>query len=142
MLTLSRVSSFCPVRTSTTIMALFKLHYPITRPFTFRYFTQIVLVLTGLWLVLITLTNIVAVAYETVPFTSTSYNVSTEFWYEKLVPKFLLPQSRSCDGSVIPVSGGCISVTAQTHRFKIFLRPSHSSNTYYADIGTRGLTVR
>jgi len=84
----------------------FRLDYPVTRPFGFPYFTYIVLFLAVIWLAFITIVNVVAVAYETVPFTSPDFNATITLWYEKFIPTFWLPPSRSCDSSVIPVSAG------------------------------------
>jgi hypothetical protein len=84
----------------------FKLDYPITRPFGFPYFTFVVLLLAGIWLTFITVVNVVAVAYDTVPFTSPDFNETTKLWYETFIPTFWLPPSRSCEASVIPVTAG------------------------------------
>jgi len=85
---------------------MFQFEYSITRSFRFRYFTEVVLLLGLLWLVFITLLNVVAVAYEVVPTTTTTFNESVKLWYEKFMPTFWLPQSRNCDGSVIPLKTG------------------------------------
>jgi hypothetical protein len=67
---------------------MFHFEYSITRSFTFRYFTQAVLFLGLLWLVFITILNIVAVAYEIVPITTTAFNDSVSLWYENSCPPF------------------------------------------------------
>jgi hypothetical protein len=93
----------------------FNLEYPITRPFTFRYFTCIIFASAGIWFIIITLINIVAVAYETIPFMSTDYYASSKMWYDIFVPTFWRPLSRSCDASIIPLNGGRILTLAQTN---------------------------
>ena len=80
--------------------------YPTTRQFTSRYFAPVVFVSLMVWLLIITVVNIVAVAYETVPFTDLKYNSSERLWYEKVVPTFWLPPTRQCEPSLIPVGGG------------------------------------
>lgn len=120
----------------------FDLDYPTTRRFTFKYFTPVLLILATLWLVLITLVNVVAVAYETVPFTSLSYNSSIRLWYEKFVPTFWLPPSRQCDPSLIPVGGGntrgCVKLTGE----KAWLRRMPVSSTRYVAIMIPAVTAR
>jgi len=83
-----------------------KLEYPITRTFSSR-FTWTVIVLQILLLVVITLINVFAVGHETVSATSTSFNSTTNLWYEKFLSNFWPSQSsRSCDSAVIPFGGG------------------------------------
>ena len=98
-------------------MSLFSLEYPVTRPFTLGWVVHTAFILGAIWLTLITLLNVVAVAYETVPFTSTSFNDTTgQLWYEKFLPTFWLPPSRSCSGSVIPLNAGCPFIIPASHR--------------------------
>ena len=83
--------------------------YPITRPFTLRYFTPMVLVLGLIWVTFVTLLNVVAVGYEYVPVISTSFNSSSVLWYEIFVPKstsLWIPKTRTCAGSVIKPNEG------------------------------------
>ena len=82
------------------------INYPTTREFKFRYFTPTLLTILTIWFILITMVNIVAVAYETVPFTSLQFNTTVKLWYEKFVPTFWLPTTRSCDSSLIAVGEG------------------------------------
>jgi hypothetical protein len=82
-------------------------NYPVTRDFTSPYFTSITILLMIIWLVIVTVINIIAVAYEVIPFTSTSYNESAPPpWYQRITPGFLRPSIRSCDGSTIPLGTG------------------------------------
>ena len=89
-----------------SMMSFISLEYSVTRPFTIRWIVFSAFILGIIWLILITVLNVVAVAYETVPFTSTSFNDTTQLWYERFVPTFWLPSSRSCSGSVIPLNAG------------------------------------
>jgi hypothetical protein len=121
-------------------MGQFRLEYPITRPFTFRYFTKAVLVLQVIWLIFITFINIVAVGYETVSITSTTFNSTTRLWYEKFVPTFWLSQSsRSCDGSVIPLNGGSLFIATFTKR-QVLPQVIMYTNTLLGGITTAGTT--
>lgn len=61
----------------------------------------------AVWFVIVTVINIIAVAYEVIPFTTTSYNQSTvPQWYDRITPGFLRPTVSSCVGSVIPLGTG------------------------------------
>lgn len=84
----------------------FVLDYSTTRSFTFRCFTPVILVFSTLWLLVITIVNVVAVGYEIVPLTASDYNASTPLWYESFIPTFWLAPSRQCDPSLIPVGSG------------------------------------
>jgi hypothetical protein len=84
------------------------LDYPLTRPITLSLWLNLLIIVVGIiWIVIITIVNVIAVGYELVPFTSTSFNSTNVFWYDRLVPtKSLLPQSRNCSGSIIKISEG------------------------------------
>lgn len=59
------------------------------------------------YIVIITIINVAAVGYQLVPVTSTIFNESYVLWYERILPKTSwIPQSRSCDGSVIKLQEG------------------------------------
>lgn len=79
------------------------LEYAITRPVAIgRRGTVLIVVLFVLYITGVTLVNVAAVGYEIVSFTSTTYNDTTELWYEKLIPASIWrPQTRSCEGTVI-----------------------------------------
>lgn len=80
------------------------LEYPMTRPVHMQRNCTLLLVLLGaIYVTVITLLNIAAVAYELVPVTTTSYNGSNTLWYERVFPSSTswVPPSRKCDGSVI-----------------------------------------
>lgn len=95
-------------------VAMFKFSYSVTRDFEYRYFTHVTIVLGIIWLAFITTVNVIAVAYEVLPFTTTSFNDTVVLWYEKLIPGSFRPASRSCASSVIPVRTGSISSAVQT----------------------------
>src|SRR5438552_2277100 len=81
--------------------------YPVTRAFTIRYFTVTFLCLALLWLVAITIINLIVVGYENVPLIGdfSSFNNSPAVWYQKLIPTtYALQKSRTCNGSVIPLN--------------------------------------
>jgi len=84
------------------------LSYSISRPITIgRWFNILSVVLIVGWAALVTIINVAAVAYELVPFTSTSYNETYTLWYERLIHRSSwLPQTRTCDGSIIKLNEG------------------------------------
>lgn len=86
------------------------LEYPITRPIRLNTCWKVVIILGAIiWTVGVTVVNIVAVGYELVPFTSTSYDAPYQLWYERIVPNIpsssksfsWIPKSRKCDPSII-----------------------------------------
>jgi len=73
------------------------LEYSPTQPFTLPHFTIIVYTLGLLWTIFITVLNVAAVGYESVPVFSNSFNSTTPLWYERIAPiGWLLPASWSC----------------------------------------------
>lgn len=81
--------------------------YPITRPVTLRHFNPVILVLGVVYVVFITLINIVAVGYETTSILSVAYNRSDSLWYEHFLPKAGgLPETWTCSPSTIKVTEG------------------------------------
>jgi hypothetical protein len=78
------------------------LEYSPTQPFTLPHFAVIVHTLGVIWTVLLTILNVAAVGYETVPIFSTSFNSSTPLWYERFVlTRWLFPASLSCSPFLI-----------------------------------------
>ena len=80
--------------------------YSVTRPFTLRYFTPMLLALGTVWVAFVTIVTIAAVGYETVSVqvTASEFNSSSKVWYEKLFPTSQwIPASMLCDGSRIKV---------------------------------------
>ena len=90
----------------------FRCEYPVTRPFSSRYFTPSIFVVGIIWLVVITIVNIIVVGYETVPFTSMVYNSTAKLWYERFNP-FWIPPGRSCDPALIPLGTGLDHVVTE-----------------------------
>ena len=86
-------------------MSLFE--YPITRPIALgRYGMGAVLVCGLVFTVLITLFNIVAVGYELVTVSLTSFNPQYRLWYEGFIPKAWTPQSVNCTPATININEG------------------------------------
>ena len=87
--------------------------YSITRPFTLRRFTPILLVSGTLWVSFVTLVGIAAVGYETVPaqFTPSEFNTSNPIWYEKILPTSeWIPPSQACEGSKIKLRDSSVQL--------------------------------
>jgi len=81
---------------------MFLLEYPVTRRITLPRWVKASLVFIAMvFVTTITIGNIIAVGYELVPLTSTSFNETTSFWYDKFIPTNWRPQSRSCDAATI-----------------------------------------
>jgi len=86
--------------------------YPLKRsislpPGPLRHFNVAVLVLSVIYVVVITLINVVAVAYERVTVISTDYDLPYKLWYEvHFLPKSWAPQTRTCNASLIKISEG------------------------------------
>ena len=68
----------------------------------------LLILVSVIYVTVITLVNIAAVAYELVPVTTTLYNGSNPIWYERLFPSSTLwtPPSMNCDGSIIRILEG------------------------------------
>jgi len=86
-------------------------NHPISRPVTLRrWFNIPVLVLGVVYIILITLANVIAVGYETVATISSQYQNNMTLWYEHPLPNFavnaLLPETRKCTASTIKVNEG------------------------------------
>ena len=80
---------------------MISLDYPVTRPFTLRYFKAIFLVGALVLTAVATVIAVIAVGYELVPVSSTSFNLTSDLWYECVVPKASwAPKTRECDGYV------------------------------------------
>ena len=79
--------------------------YPITRPFTIKYFTLVVIVLGGVWVGVVLCLAIAAVGYETSSVNSDSINASSQLWYERVFPQSgWFPASRTCKSSIIKIA--------------------------------------
>jgi hypothetical protein len=81
---------------------MFLLEYPVTRRITLPRSVKASLIFIAMvFVTTITIGNIIAVGYELIPLTSTSFNETTSFWYDKFIPTNWRPQSRSCDAATI-----------------------------------------
>ena len=128
--------------------------YPITRSLTYPYFTVIFISFSTIWLVVITIINLIVVGYENASFEGsfTSFNTSPELWYQRFVPTTSSGIARSlvCNTSVIPLNTGTSLsdetepwkglFTAQTGRYPYTLRSFrdtrkdiHASGMVYAN---------
>ena len=84
------------------------LEYPVTRPIPL---TRLVTVLVGIgaliFVVLITLINVLAVGYEPVSVTSNVYDGSDyQLWYEHILPPGWGPKGKTCDPAIINLNEG------------------------------------
>jgi hypothetical protein len=84
------------------------LEYHVTRPIILKkWITTSIIVGAILWIIIITLINIVAVGYELVSVSSTNFNNTARNWYEKVLPTdSVIPSSWNCLYSVIKVNEG------------------------------------
>ena len=116
------------------------LSYPITRRFTWRYFTVTFVFFAVIWLASITIVNVIVVGYEWMPLLggSASFNNSVELWYEKFIPATLssgMKPSFVCNQSVIPLNTG-ISFSCQAD----FQKDVFTANTGLFPYTLRGFT--
>ena len=86
---------------------MWPLEYPLTHPLRLGRLS-IVLIMAGtlLFTAIITIINIVTVGYELMPVTSNTFNITTTFWYEKLVPTKWKPNAGTCDAATIKLREG------------------------------------
>ena|SRR5579859_1534518 len=76
--------------------------YPVTRPINLNYWAAFFLAFVGvLWIVVVTVINVIAVGYELVPVTSTTFNDTMVFWYYAFSRASWLPKGRNCQGSIL-----------------------------------------
>ena len=89
-------------------MSIFSRHwfsYGLTRPVTLKWFNITALLLGIIYVVFITLLNVVAVGYEYVSVINHDYNDTNVNWYENFLPKNAgVPPTRRCNGSTIKVN--------------------------------------
>jgi len=71
----------------------YKFRYPVKKELTVKYLTPVLIVVGLLYVIVITLIN--AVGYDTIVYTSTSYNETHNLWYDKLTPWTV--NHRQCD---------------------------------------------
>jgi hypothetical protein len=83
------------------------LEYLVTRPFTIRHFTSVMMILGVIWATFITVISIADAGYNTVSVTSTVFNSSQTLWYERFPPMAVwLPKSWACSSSLITPGQG------------------------------------
>jgi len=82
--------------------------YAVTRPIKLGKWVLVGVVLGFvLYLGVITVLNFVAVGYENVQITSTSYDPSLFLWYQHIIPNNWLPPTTVCNPAVLTVNEGC-----------------------------------
>jgi len=100
-------------------MSLFE--YPVTRPIRFGRWGQTLLwLITILYIILITLINVVSVGYDYVQVISSTYNATQKLWYERLpLAKSFVASSLICTPAQISWNEGTISETQISVRWKL-----------------------
>jgi len=80
--------------------------YSITRPITLRYFNPMVLLLGVVYVIVITLVNIIEQGYDQMPVIDANYNSTVLRWYNGLIPigAPVSPINKNCTPSIIKVS--------------------------------------
>jgi hypothetical protein len=79
--------------------------YPIEREITVPWFRPLLFFFALIYIIAITLVNVVAVGYNTIVYSSTDYNGTHGLWYDKFVPSKPSNYShRSCDNALIRVN--------------------------------------
>jgi hypothetical protein len=82
--------------------SIFRLEYPVTRPFTLPYFDLILITLGLIWALFVTLFNVAAVAYLDTPISSPDYSSTQKLWYEHMFPQTgWFEPSRTCQPTII-----------------------------------------
>ena len=85
------------------------LEYPVTRSVHLSLSQKLALIATALlWIAMVTIINVIAVGYELVPVTSTTFKGAISLWYDNLLPETWRPKSRICRGSVIKQQEGTL----------------------------------
>ena len=80
----------------------YKYNHPVQREFEIKWLTPILLSLGFIYVIVITLVNVVAVGYEPLVYSSTDYNGTHGLWYDKFVPsKGRNYSHRQCDNGLI-----------------------------------------
>lgn len=79
--------------------------YPLMRPVHISHLNIVVLVVGLVYVVGITVLNVVAVGYESVPTSITSYNAKMSHFLPK---SMMLPKQQTCDPSIVKINEGSI----------------------------------
>jgi hypothetical protein len=84
------------------------LEYPVTRSLTFsRWVTVLTVIGAGLFVAFVTVVNVAAVGYDMVSVTSNVYGIPDQkLWYSYLVPSSWVPESMTCEPSIIQLNEG------------------------------------
>jgi hypothetical protein len=77
----------------------YKYSLPVQRQVTVKWLTPILIFVGLLYVIALTLINVVAVGYETIVFTSTDYNETHSLWYDRFAP--WNGNHRKCDTALI-----------------------------------------
>jgi hypothetical protein len=81
---------------------MFLFEAPVTRPLVTPRLTKVVVYLSAtIIVILVIFINVIAVGYELVSFSSSSFNESAPYWYESFIPTNWRPVGRSCEPAVI-----------------------------------------
>lgn len=80
--------------------------YPLRRPVLLPHLNIVVLVVGLVYVVGITVLNVIAVGYESVPTSISSYNATLSDFVSKSV---LLPKQQTCDPSIVKINEGSIT---------------------------------
>ena len=83
----------------------YQFEYSISRPITAPWFAPVIFSLGLIYIIVITLLNVVAVGYDTINYSSIVYNETHSLWYDKLVP-FRGPSynHRSCESALLKLN--------------------------------------
>jgi len=95
-------------------MGLFE--YSVTRSGAGNRLKIVLSVLLGLYIVIITIINIAATGYESMPVQSSNYNQSIFLWYDNFVTsstRQYTPDTWTCDPNVILVNDGTTPLSIQ-----------------------------
>ena len=80
----------------------YKYGHPVERQFEVKWLTPILLFVGLIYVIIITLVNVVAVGYEPIVYSSTDYNGTHSLWYDKFVPsKGKNYNHRQCENGLI-----------------------------------------
>jgi hypothetical protein len=80
----------------------YKYTSPVQRQVTVKWLTPILIIGGLLYVLVLTLINVVAVGYETIVFTSTDYNETHSLWYDRFAP--WSGNHRQCNAALIKLN--------------------------------------
>jgi hypothetical protein len=80
----------------------YKYNHAVERQFEVPWLTPFIVLIGLIYVIAITLVNVVAVGYEPIVYSSTDYNGTHGLWYDKFVPsKGRNYSHRQCDNGLI-----------------------------------------